>query len=145
MNDRDDIAISDVDRLAAILRYRRIAVVGMSANPYRPSHEVSAYLLQHGYDVTPINPDEEEILGRKSYVSLLDVPGPIEIVNIFRKSEAVPAIVEQAIERGAKAIWMQLGVIHPGAARRAHEAGLAVVMDRCIMVVHRSFAHLGRQ
>jgi len=135
------MVISDPARLAAILRHKRIAVVGMSANPHRPSHYVAEYLLQHGYDVTPVNPNETELLGRKCYPSLLDVPGPVEIVDVFRNPPAVPPIVEQAIERGAKAIWMQLGVVHEEAARHAHEAGLSVVMDRCIMVDHRELSH----
>jgi predicted CoA-binding protein len=142
MSDRGDMVISDPARLAAILRFKRIAVVGMSANPHRPSHYVAEYLLQHGYDITPVNPNETEVLGRKCYPSLLDVPEPLEIVDIFRNAAAVPPIVEQAVERGAKAIWMQLGVIHEEAARHAHEAGLAVVMDRCIMVDHRDLSHL---
>lgn len=140
MSTRDDLVISDPARLAAILRYKRIAVVGMSANPHRPSHYVAEYLLQHGYDVTPVNPNGTEVLGRKCYPSLRDVPGPLEIVDIFRNPAAVPEIVEQAIERGAKAVWMQLGVIHEEAARHAHEAGLSVVMDRCIMVDHRALS-----
>jgi predicted CoA-binding protein len=118
-------------------QYHRIAVVGMSPKPERASHYVSVYMANHGYDITPVNPGHAEILGRKCYKSLKDVPQPIEIVNIFRDPSAIPAIVEDAIECGAKAIWMQLGIEHEGAAKRAREAGLVVVMDRCIMVEHR--------
>jgi predicted CoA-binding protein len=96
-------------------------------------------MLAHGYDVTPVNPRESEILGRRSYPSLLDVPGPIEIVDIFREPDAVPAIVEEAIARNAKVIWMQLGVIHEQAAARARQAGLEVVMDRCVKIEHARF------
>ena len=113
-------------------QYRRIAMVGLSANPSRPSHGVAAYLLRHGYDITPVNPNETEVLGRKSYPSLKEVPGPVEIVDIFRDPAAVPGIVEDAIAGGAKVIWTQLGVVHEAAAARAREAGLTVVMDRCI-------------
>jgi len=86
-----------------------------------------------GYDITPVNPNETEVLGRPAYATLDDVPGPIEIVNIFRRSEFVPDIVEAAIRRGAKVVWMQEGVIHEGAAQRARAAGIEVVMDRCIL------------
>jgi len=119
--------------------YKRIAMVGLSGNPFRPSHFAAIYMLAHGYDVTPVNPREKEILGRRSYSSLRDVPGPIEIVDIFREPAAVPDIVEDAIARGAKVIWMQLGVINEKAAARAREAGLEVVMDRCVKIEHARF------
>jgi predicted CoA-binding protein len=114
-------------------------MVGLSGNPFRPSHFAAIYMLAHGYDVTPVNPREKEILGRRSYSSLRDVPGPIEIVDIFREPAAVPDIVEDAIARGAKVIWMQLGVINEKAAARAREAGLEVVMDRCVKIEHARF------
>jgi uncharacterized protein len=132
-------ATSAADRIRIMERYKRIAMVGLSSNPFRPSHFAAIYLLAHGYDVTPVNPRENEVLGRASYPSLLEVPGPIEIVDIFRESAAVPAIVDQAIERGAQVIWMQLGVIHQEAAERARQAGLEVVMDRCIKIEHARF------
>jgi predicted CoA-binding protein len=132
-------ATSVQDRIRILETYKRIAMVGLSSNPFRPSHFAAIYMLAHGYDVTPVNPRESEILGRKSYPSLLHVPGPIEIVDIFRESEAVPAIVEEAIARGAKVIWMQLGVIHEKAAARAREAGIEVVMDRCVKIEHARF------
>jgi predicted CoA-binding protein len=132
-------ATTAADRIRILERYKRIAMVGLSSNPFRPSHFAAIYLLAHGYDVTPVNPREKEILGRKSYQSLLDVPGPIEIVDIFREPSAVPAIVEEAIQRNAKVVWMQLGVIHEEAAERARQAGLEVVMDRCIKIEHARF------
>jgi predicted CoA-binding protein len=132
-------ATSVQDRIRILETYTRIAMVGLSSNPFRPSHFAAIYMLAYGYDVTPVNPRESEILGRRSYPSLLDVPGPIEIVNIFREPDAVPAIVEEAITRGAKVIWMQLGVIHEKAAARAKEAGIEVVMDRCVKIEHARF------
>jgi predicted CoA-binding protein len=127
------------DRVRILETYKRIAMVGLSGNPFRPSHFAAIYMLAHGYDVTPVNPREKEILGRRSYSSLRDVPGPIEIVDIFREPAAVPDIVEDAIARGAKVIWMQLGVINEKAAARAREAGLEVVMDRCVKIEHARF------
>ena len=124
------------DRMRILERYQRIAMVGLSSNPFRPSHFAAIYLLSEGYDVTPVNPREKEILGRKCYPTLRDVPRPIEIVDIFREPAAVPAIVEDAIAVGAKVIWMQLGVVHLEAAARAREAGLQVVMDRCMKIEH---------
>jgi len=112
-------ATTAYERLRILERYRRIAMVGLSSNPFRPSHFAAIYLISEGYDVTPVNPREPEILGRKSYPALAALPGPVEVVNIFRESAAVPAIVEEAIARGAKVIWMQLGVVHEAAAERA--------------------------
>ena len=113
--------------------YKKIAVVGLSNSPWRASFGVSRFMQTVGYDITPVNPNETEVLGRPAYATLDDVPGPIEIVNIFRRSEFVPDIVEAAIRRGAKVVWMQEGVIHEGAALRARDAGIEVVMDRCIL------------
>ena len=114
-------------------KYKRIAVVGLSNNTWRASYGVSRFMQTVGYSITPVNPNEREVLGQKAYATLDDVPDPIEIVNIFRRSEFVPEIVDAAIRRGAKVIWMQEGVIHEGAAQRARAAGLEVVMDRCIL------------
>jgi predicted CoA-binding protein len=114
-------------------QYKKIAVVGLSNSPWRASFGVSRFMQTVGYDITPVNPNETEVLGRKAYATLDEVPGPIEIVNIFRRSEFVPDIVDAAIRRGAKVIWMQEGVVHEGAAQRARAAGLEVVMDRCIL------------
>lgn len=119
---------------------RTIAVVGLSSKRFRPSFGVSEYMQHVGYRVIPVNPNESEVLGEKAYPDLDSVPGEIDIVDIFRRPEHVPAIVEAAIRKGAKVIWMQEGVIHESAARRAEEAGLTVVMDRCILKDHRRFA-----
>lgn len=116
---------------------RVIAVVGLSSRKHRPSFGVSEYMQRAGYRIIPINPNESSILGEKSYASLEDVPEKIDIVDIFRRSEFVPEIVEQAIRAGAGAIWMQEGVIHEEAAAKAQAAGLTVVMDRCILKEHQ--------
>lgn len=112
-------------------KHKRIAVVGLSDNPARPSHEVARAMQMSGYQVIPVNPIVEEALGEKSYASLLDVPGEIDLVDIFRLPEHVDEIVDQAIQKGAKAVWMQLGVINNAAAQKALQSGLEVVMDRC--------------
>ena len=124
-----------------LLQTRSIAVVGLSRNPARPSHEVAVYLQTHRYRIVPVNPHYDQILHEPCYPSLSDIPAtlPIDMVNIFRRPEAVPAIVEEAIQTGAKTIWMQVGVIHPQAAERARQAGLTVVMDRCLMVEHQYY------
>ena len=125
-------------QISEILRVgRTIAVVGLSAKRYRPSYGVAEYMQRAGYRIIPVNPHETEVLGEKCYPDVESVPEPIDIVDIFRRSEFVPEIVEAAIRKGAKAIWMQEGVIHEEAARRAQEAGLEVVMDRCILKDHR--------
>jgi uncharacterized protein len=127
------------DPIADLLRSsRNIAVVGLSDNPMRPSHGVSAYMQSHGYRIIPVNPQADEVLGEKSYSSLLDVPEPIDIVDIFRRSEFVPEIVDQAIQLKARAIWMQEGVVHEAAAEKARKAGLLVIMDSCILKEHRA-------
>lgn len=112
-------------------KHKRIAVVGLSDNPARPSHGVARVMQMSGYQVIPVNPTVEEALGEKSYASLLDVPGEIDLVDIFRRPEHVDEIVDQAIQKGAKAVWMQLGVVNNAAAQKALQAGLEVVMDRC--------------
>lgn len=127
------------DRMRILGMYKRIAMVGLSSNPFRPSHFAAIYMLSQGYDVTPVNPREKEVLGRRAYTSLRDVPPPLEIVDIFREIAAVPGIVEDAIARGAKVIWMQLGVIDEESAARAKAAGLEVVMDRCVKIEHARF------
>lgn len=116
---------------------RTIAVVGLSDKPDRDSYQVAAYMQRNGYRIIPINPQIIEVLGEKSYASLKDVPEQIDMVNIFRKPEAVPPIVADAIEAGAKSIWMQMGITHAVAAEQARSAGLQVIENRCIMVDHR--------
>jgi predicted CoA-binding protein len=125
------------DPLANILeKYKTLAVVGLSAKPSRPSYGVSAYMLAQGYRIVPVNPHEESVLAQKAYPSLDEVPEPVEVVLIFRRSEFVPKVVESAIRKGAKVIWMQEGVIHEEAAQRARAAGLTVIQDRCILKAH---------
>ena len=114
-------------------RYKRIAVVGLSSNTWRASYGVSRFMQTVGYEITPVNPNETAVLGQKAYSTLDEVPGPVEIVNIFRRPEFVPEIVDAAIRRGARVVWMQEGVIHEEAAQRARAAGIEVVMDRCIL------------
>ena len=118
--------------------YRTIAVVGLSSRRFRASYGVADYMQRAGYRIIPVNPQEQEVLGEKCYPDLRSVPVPIETVVIFRRSEFVPDIVDQAIAIGAKAIWMQEGVVHEGAAAKARAAGLDVVMDRCILKDHRN-------
>ncbi|MEW6657635.1 MAG: CoA-binding protein [Thermodesulfobacteriota bacterium] len=130
-------APADPQVITAILKnYRVVAVMGLSADPARPSYRVAAYLQQHGYRIIPVNPGCQEILGEKCYPTLKDIPCPVEVVDIFRKVEAIPAIVEEAIQVGAKAVWMQLGLVEPESAQKARQAGLEVVMDHCLMVEH---------
>ncbi len=116
---------------------RTIAVVGLSNKPWRPSYGVSHYMQKAGYRIIPVNPHEREVLGEKAYPTLESVPEPIDIVNVFRRPEFVPEIVEAALRIGARAIWLQEGVVHPQAAERARQAGLLVVQDRCILKEHR--------
>jgi predicted CoA-binding protein len=121
--------------------FKTIAVVGLSSNPSRPSYGVARYMQSVGYRIIPINPNETEVLNEKSYARLEDVPEPIDIVDIFRRSEYVQPIVESALKIGAKVIWMQEGVFHRPSAERARQAGLIVVMDRCILKEHMSWVY----
>jgi len=121
---------------------RTIAIVGLSPNVLRPSNFVGFYLLRHGYRVVPVNPRETEILGERSYPSVSDIPFPVDVVDVFRAPEAVPAIAREAVQAGAGALWLQFGVISPEGARIAADGGLNVVMDRCLKVEHAR--HLGR-
>jgi predicted CoA-binding protein len=127
-----------VNAAAEILRTARtIAVVGLSGKRYRPSYGVAEYLQRAGYRIIPVNPHEQEVLGEKCYPDLDAVPEPVDIVDIFRRPEYVPEIVEAAIRRGAKLVWMQESVVHETAAKRAAASGITVVMDRCILKDHR--------
>ncbi|SPF47380.1 conserved hypothetical protein [Candidatus Sulfopaludibacter sp. SbA4] len=131
-----------MNRIAEILdSARTIAVVGLSGKRFRPSYGVAEYMKRAGYRIIPVNPNETEVLGERCYPDLDSVPEAIDIVDIFRRSEFVPEIVEAVIRRGARLIWMQEGVYHEEAARRAEAAGIAVVMDRCILKDHRRLAH----
>jgi uncharacterized protein len=121
-----------------------IAVVGLSNRRFRPSHGVAEYLQSAGYRIIPVNPHESEVLSEKSYARLEDIPEKIDIVDVFRRTEFVPEIVESAIRIGARAIWMQEGVIHPEAAERARRAGVFVIMDCCILKEHIKRFRLSR-
>lgn len=125
-------------------KYHTIAVVGASVNPERPSHRVTGYLMEHGYQVIPVNPNAREVLGETSYPSLSSIPGEVEVVDIFRRSEEVMPIVDEAIKIGARAIWMQEGIVNEAAAAKARDAGLLVVMDKCMFKEHRRLVQDGR-
>ncbi len=129
---------NESERVTELLKTAKtIAVVGLTDSPLRPSYGVSHYMQSQGYRIIPVNPNISEWMGEKAYASLLDVPGKIDIVNIFRRADAVPEVVEQAIQIKAPAIWMQEGVTHEEAAQKARQAGIFVVMDRCILKEHR--------
>jgi predicted CoA-binding protein len=121
---------------------RTVAIVGLSKDPLRPSNFIGFYLKRHGYRIVPVNPREPEILGEKSYPSLKDIPFRVDIVDVFRRPDAVPDIAREAVAIGAKALWLQFGVISPEGAKIASDGGLDVVMDRCMKVEHAR--HLGR-
>jgi predicted CoA-binding protein len=131
-----EMQTGEAEILEILRNYRVVAVVGLSAKPDRPSHQVAQYLQEHGYRIIPVNPGCQEILGEKCYASLKAIPFPVEVVDIFRQVDAIPAIVDEAIAIKAKAVWMQLGLAEPGSARKAREAGLGVVMDRCMKIEH---------
>jgi predicted CoA-binding protein len=129
---------SNADPITEILKNcKTIAVVGLSSNPARPSYGVTEYMQDAGYRVIPVNPNETEVLGEKSYARLEDVPEKIDIVDVFRRAEEVPPVVESAIRVGAKVVWMQQGIAHEAAAEKARAAGLTVIEDSCILVEHR--------
>jgi len=134
------MSASAPDPITELLKKAKtIAVVGLSNSPLRPSYGVSAYMQGQGYSIIPVNPNlREAVLGEEPCASLREVAGPIDIVNVFRRSEFVPEIVEQAIQLKVPAIWMQEGVIHEAAAAKARQAGLFVIMDRCILKEHRA-------
>jgi predicted CoA-binding protein len=128
---------TEADRITELLQTARtIAVVGLTNSPLRPSYGVSHYMLSQGYRIIPVNPNITDWMGEKAYPSLLDVPEKVDIVNVFRRPDAVPEVVEQAIRIKTPVIWMQEGVIHEEAAERARQAGIFVVMDRCILKEH---------
>lgn len=127
------------ERCALLRRVKTIAVVGLSPNPARPSHGVARALQELGYTIIPVHPSADEVLGRRVYRCLADIPVPIDLVDVFRRAEGVAPVVEQCIELGIKAIWIQEGIVNEPAARRAQAAGLMVVMDRCIYVDLRQY------
>jgi uncharacterized protein len=131
------MGINDPDVIERILREcRTVAVVGLSSDPMRASHGVAGYLQRHGYRIIPVNPNEQSVHGERAYASLADVPEKVDLVDIFRRSEQAGEHVDEAIKAGAQAVWLQEGVVDEAAARRALDAGLMVVMDRCILKEH---------
>jgi len=135
------VSASEAERITELLKTAKtIAVVGLADSPLRPSYGVSHYMLSQGYRIIPVNPNITDWMGEKAYASLLDVPEKIDIVDVFRRSDAVPEVVEDAIRIKAPAIWMQEGVIHEEAAEKARQAGIFVVMDLCILKEHRKRA-----
>lgn len=125
--------MNDTEMTDLLKQSKTIAVVGLSSNPMRPSLGVSRFLQRQGYRVIPVNPNETEVLGERAYASLKDIPGPIDIVNIFRRPACVPEVVDAALEKGTRCIWMQEGVVNHEAAKKAKTAGIPVVMDKCIL------------
>ena len=127
--------MTDIKDLRRILTdYKRVAIVGLSADWSRPSNFAAKYLLDHGFEVVPVNPKYDETLGQKCYADLRDILGPVDVVDLFQRVDRIPPFVDQAIEIGAKVVWMQLGIIHEEAAQKARDAGLEVVMDRCMKI-----------
>jgi predicted CoA-binding protein len=132
------VATTEAERITELLKTAKtIAVVGLTDSPLRPSYGVSHYMRSRGYRIIPVNPNIKEWEGEKAYPSLLEIPEKVDLVNIFRRSEAVPEVVDQAIQIKAPAIWMQEGVVHEEAAEKARQAGIFVVMDLCILKEHR--------
>jgi len=135
--DLREVEVNDPEAIKRILdECRTIAVVGLSSNPSRPSYGVAGYMKRQGYKVIPVNPNEQTVDGEQAYATLADVPEKIDLVDVFRRSEEAGKVVDEAIRTGAKAVWLQEGVIDQAAARRALDAGLLVVMDRCWLKVH---------
>lgn len=141
VGDRTNFGLTAADRLRILSTYRRIAMVGLSSNPYAASSFAGIYLSANGYDVVPVNPAQEgkTILGKRVYAKVTDVEGPVDIVDVFRPAHEAPEIARQAVEKGAKVLWLQLGVISQEAAEIARTAGVEVVMDRCCKIEHARF------
>jgi predicted CoA-binding protein len=140
----DDNAIparyQDEETIRAILREAKtIAVVGLSPDPSRPSHGVARYLQAQGYRIVPVNPREQTLLGETCYATLSDIPFPVDVVDVFRRAEFVPAIAEEAVKIGAKALWLQFDVISPAGEATAERGGLRVVVDRCLKIEHARY------
>ncbi|HFQ81652.1 MAG TPA: CoA-binding protein [Desulfobacterales bacterium] len=135
--------INDEELCRILSDTQRIAVVGMSPKPNRPSNQVAAWLMAAGFEVIPVNPGQSTIMGLKCYPDLESIPGQVDIVDVFRRPAEVPAIVDSALKIRAKVLWLQLGVIHAEAARRAQAAGLRVIMDRCLKVEHKRLKDAG--
>ena len=127
--------MTDINTLRRILvENKRVAIVGLSDDWSRPSNFVGKYLLEHGFEVIPVNPKYDEILGQKCYADLKDIPTPVDMVDLFQRADRVMPFVEDAIKIGAKVVWMQLGIVNEEAAQKARDAGLEVVMDRCVKI-----------
>ena len=137
-----EISDEEKEKILKILRMKTVAVVGISPKPDRPSYDVASYLQQHGYEIIPVRPASKEILGQRCYKTLDDVDRPVDVVDVFRRSEYCPEIARQAVKIGAKALWLQEGVFSLEAKRIAEEAGLLVIMDRCLKKAHREFRDL---
>ncbi len=129
----------DEEIKAILANSKTVAVVGLSPKPERDSHRVAKYLKEHGYQIIPVRPKADEILGEKVYAALKDIPVAVDVVDIFRNIEAIPGIVEEAIAIGAKVVWMQLGLAENQSARKAREAGLTVVMNKCMKIEHSRY------
>lgn len=136
----DGASVAPDPILEILKKYKTIAIVGLSSNPSRPSYGVAEYMQSRGYRIIPVNPNEREVLGEKSYARLEDVPEKIEFVDVFRRVAEVPAVAESAIRAGAKVLWMQLGIENAEAAERARAAGIIVIEDACVFVEHRKRA-----
>ncbi len=136
MSTTSEIQAGPAEIAEILKKYRVVAVVGLSADPNRPSYQVAHYLQVHGYRIIPVNPGCQEVLGEKCFATLRDIPLPVEVVDIFRKVEAIHGIVDEAIAVGAKVVWMQQGLEEPDSAYKARQAGLQVVMDRCMKIEH---------
>ncbi len=130
--------MDEQETIKRILGYKNIAVVGLSSKPERPSYGVAAYMQRHGYNIIPVNPTETEVLGQKCYPTLADIPPEIEVdvVDVFRKSDLTPPVVDEAIARGAKAVWLQLGIANAEAYQKAETAGLLYVENKCLKIEH---------
>ena len=133
--DRANDGLTDSE-IIGILKLKSIAVVGMSRNPGKAAHDVPRYLLEHGYDVVPINPNVDRIMGLKAFANLTDIPRPVDLINIFRPSLDIPQLIESAISKNPTAIWLQLGIHHKQSEDKARENGIKVVYDRCIKIEH---------
>jgi hypothetical protein len=135
--DTDKHSASEIQR---VLQFKNIAVVGMSKNEEKPAHFVPKYLIDHGYNIIPVNPTVNEILGRKSYPAVSEIPEDVDVVDVFRRSEDVPSVMDDAIrKKGIKVIWMQSGIYNEEAEKKAKENGIDVVFNRCMMVEHRRY------
>lgn len=132
LDNADDPEVREI-----LYQYHRVAIVGLSNNEEKPSHQVARYLKEHSFKIYPVNPGYKEILGETCYPSLLEIPHPIDVVDIFRKPSVIPEIVAQAIQCKAAVVWMQSGIVNNEAAQMARDAGLRVVMDRCMMAEHK--------